>query len=196
MAWESITAIGTLISALVIAGTVVVAARQLKLTLVQLEHSRKSNDLLGAMSIFAKFEDPRFVDAYHFVINGLDRRLQDETYRRELTEFGSSDERHKELVVLRTMENVGGYVRYGLIDGDIIYDCNYPEIVGCWEGLHDVVAAHRRAFGTNFWTNYEFLYNEAKAWSRKQHGDQPDFLTLPRRTSALSASVMKKQQSP
>jgi hypothetical protein len=196
MAWESLTAIGTLISALVIAGTVVVATRQLKLTFVQLEHSRKSNDLLGAMSIFAKLEDPRFVDAYHFVVNDLERRLQDEAYRRELMDFGVSDERHKELVVLRTMENVGGYVRYGLIEGDIIYDCNYPEIVGCWEALREVVAAHRRAFGTNFWINYEFLYDAAKAWAQKEHGDRAGFLTLPRRSGAASLGVTKKPQYP
>ncbi len=196
MGWESLTAIGTLISALVIAGTVVVAARQLKLTLVQLEHSRKSNDLLGAMSIFAKFEDPRFVDAYHFVINELPTALQDETFRRELIDFGVTDDRHKELVVLRTMENVGGYVRYGLIDGNIIYDCNFPEIVGCWEGLREVVAAHRRAFGTNFWMNYEFLYNAAKAWAKKEYGDQPNFLTLSRRSAGASLSATKKPQYP
>jgi hypothetical protein len=176
--WEALTAIGTIVSAVVIAATVVMAARQVRLTSRQLEHLRRSNDLAGAIAIFEKLEGRQFVEAYHFVVVELKDRLKDDQYRAELTNFGTTDVAHKELVVLRTMENIGGYIRYGLIDGRVIFDCVYPEIVGCWEHLTEVVAAHRLAFGTGFWENYEYLYNQAKRWSAEARADQPRYLTV------------------
>lgn len=176
--WEALTAIGTLLSAFVIAATVIMAARQVRLTSKQLEHLRRSNDLAGAISIFDRLESPRFVDAYHYVIKDLEARLTDDRYRGELTDFGVSDATHKELIVLRTMENIGGYIRYGLIDGRVIFDCVYPEIVGCWEHLTDVVSVHRSAFGSGFWENYEFLYRQAKFWAAAERTDQPEFLKV------------------
>lgn len=103
----------------------------------------RSNELAGAISIFDRLEAPKFVEAYHFVIKDLVDRLKDDRYHPELSNMGVSDALHKELVVLRTMENIGGYISYGLMDGRIIFDCVYPEIVGCWEHLTEVVAVHR-----------------------------------------------------
>jgi len=104
--------------------------------------------------------------------------LKDDQYRGELTNLAASDVTHKELVVLRTMENIGGYVRYGLMDARVIFDCAYPEIVGCWEHLTEVVSVHRSAFGTGFWETYEYLYKQAKHWSDRERADQPDYLTV------------------
>ena len=176
--WEALTAIGTLLSAFVITATVIMAARQLRLTSSQLEHLRRSNELAGAIAIFEKLERPQFVDAYHYVLVELKDRLKDDHYRAELGDFRANDAVHKELVVLRTMENIGGYIRYGLMDGRILFDCVYPEIVGCWEHLAEVVAAHRIAFGTGFWENYEYLYKQAKLWAATERADQPNFLTV------------------
>ena len=176
--WEALTAMGTLLSAIVITATIVMAARQLRLTSGQLDHLRRSNELAGAIAIFEKLEKRQFVQAYHYVLPELQERLKDDTYRAELKDLRASDEEHKERIVLRTMENIGGYIRYGLLDGRIIFDCVYPEIVGCWEHLGEVVAAHRAAFGTNFWENYEYLYNQAKAWASTEHADQPNFVTV------------------
>ena len=178
ISWEALTAIGTLLSAFVIVVTVIMAARQVRLASSELEHVRRSNDLAGAISIFNRLESPRFVDAYHFVIKDLKNQLNDDRYRAKLTDFGVSDAAHKELIVLRTMENIGGYIRYGLMDGRIIFDCLYPEIVGCWEHLTDVVSVHRASFGTNFWENYEYLYDRAKRWAVAERADRPDFLKV------------------
>jgi hypothetical protein len=178
LSWEALTAIGTLLSALVIAVTVIMAARQIRLTSRELEHLRRSNDLAGAISIFDRLEAPKFVEAYHFVVKDLKNRLKDPRYREELTDFGASDAVHKELIVLRTMENIGGYIRYDLMDGRIIFDCVYPEIVGCWEHLTEVVAVHRATFGTNFWENYEYLYQRAKRWAAAERAANPEFLKV------------------
>ncbi|HLJ83424.1 MAG TPA: hypothetical protein VKT51_04560 [Candidatus Eremiobacteraceae bacterium] len=164
--WEALTAIGSILSAIVIAVTVVMAARQVKITTDQLEQTRRATQFEAVRSVLLEMVDPKFVDAYRFVIQELSERLEDETFYREVGQIGVADDRvHKELYILRSLDRIGTYVKYGLVDGPVIYDSYAPRIILSWELLAEVVAIHRRIASVRLYRAAEYLYGDSKRWA-------------------------------
>src|SRR5947209_15698469 len=148
MTWEALTAIATAFTGLVIGATVIVGARQLRLTRDTLDHLRRATQLEGAMKILDDITQPEFREAVRFVGNELPEKMNEPAFREELKTVGLADSnRHKELIVLRTFERVGVFVKLGLLDSGIIYDFAIPVIVATWQNLEEVVAIHRQAGG-------------------------------------------------
>lgn len=163
--WEALTAIGTIGSAVVITVTVLLSARQVRATVDQLEQVRKATQFDAARTVLLDMVDPAFVAAYRFVYLDLEKHMKDDSFRRELANVGTADENvHKELVVMRTLDRIGAYVKYGLVDGDIVYSTYYGRIVVCFERLREVMAAHRLIAGTSMYANFEFLYEDCQRW--------------------------------
>ena len=163
--WEALTAIGTIASAVVIAVTVVMAARQVKITTDQLEQTRRATQFEAARSVLLEMVEPKFVDAYRFLIHGLPERLQDEEFRRGIAEIGLADDAvHQEVYLLRAFERIGTYIRFGLVDGEIIYGTYQGRIIASWELLSGVVAIHRQIAGPQFWTNAQYLHDDCVRW--------------------------------
>lgn len=174
MVWEALTAVGTVFTGLVILVTVLLGARQLRATTRQLEQLQRATQLDGTMRIFEVIRDPRFREAQRFVFADLAERLQDEQFRRDAERVGGvSVEIHKERLLLETFEEVGTYVKHGLLSGDAIYDLIGPVIIGSWKRLRDLIAAQRRVYGGNeLWENYEFLYDQAKRYDEEHHPEE------------------------
>lgn len=163
--WEALTAIGTIGSAIVITVTVLLSVRQVRATVDQLEQVRKATQFDAARTVLLDMADPAFVEAYRFVYLDLEKHMADESFRRELANVGTADEKvHKELVVMRTLDRIGAYVKYGLVDGEIVYSTYYGRIVVCFERLREVMAAHRSIAGRSMYSNFDFLYDDCKRW--------------------------------
>ena len=123
MNWEAVAAVGSVLSATVIAITVIFASRQVKvgarqaqLTNDQLNHLRRSTQLEGAMRIFEEMDKLEFREAVRFVVHDLHTHMQNEQFR-DAVAFpeAAPDGVHKENVVMRFFERVGAYVREGLV---------------------------------------------------------------------------------
>jgi hypothetical protein len=71
---------------------------------------------------------------------------------------------HQGLYLLRALERIGTYVRFGLCDGEIIYGTYQARIIVSWELLKDVVAIHRQIAGPQFWVNAQYLYDDCVRW--------------------------------
>jgi hypothetical protein len=177
MHWEALTAIGSVVSATVIAITVIYASRQVKvgarqaqLTNDQLNHLRRSTQLEGATRIFDEMDKPEFREAVRFVVHDLRGHMQDPAFR-DAVSFpeAAPDAVHKENIVMRFFERVGAYVKEGLLDGSLIYTVVPTTILSTWEALGDVVAIQRKTISELKAENFEFLYHGAMAWS-KEHG--------------------------
>jgi hypothetical protein len=177
MNWEAVAALGSVLSATVIAITVIFASRQVKvgarqaqLTNDQLNHLRRSTQLEGAMRIFDDMDKPEFREAVRFVVHDLRNHMQDPAFR-DAVGFpeAASDSVHKENIVLRFFERVGAYVREGLLDGSLIYTVVPTTILSTWESLVDVVALQRKTTSQLKAENFEFLYQGTVNWS-KEHG--------------------------
>ncbi len=171
MSWEAITAIGTLASAIVIAVTVIVAARQVRVTVDQLEQVRKATQFEAARTVLQDLADPVFVDAYRFVYQDLERLMATPSFRRELALLGVSDDSvHKEIRIIRAFDRIGTYVRFGLVDGAIVYSTYAPRIVVSYERLAEVLATHREIAGRHLYENFDFLYADCKRWLAAKGG--------------------------
>lgn len=163
-------AVGSVLSAAVIAVTVILAARQLRLTTRQLDQLRRSTQLEGAMTIFVELTSPEFAESTRFIHNELPERMKDPEFRRgvALADRAPDVAVHKELHAGRLLECIGAYVKHGLLDGEIIYDVAFAQIKTTWEAVSDVVAVRRAAAGPTIWENFESLYNNAMRWGAEQ----------------------------
>ncbi len=186
--WEAVTATGSILSAVVIAITVVFASKQVrvgseqaKLTNAQLEHLRKSTQLQGAMQIFDDMDRTDFQEAVRFVVHDLAAHMQNDTFRHEVSFPEACDDRvHKENVVLRTFERVGAYVKQGLLDGRLLYTVVPTVILSTWEHLSEVVAIQRASISQLKAENFEYLYDGAKAWAGEHEYHFSDTITSTR----------------
>lgn len=191
--WDSVSAIGSLLSAVVIAVSVIYAAKQLRLgrdqarlTNDQLRHLRRSTQLEGAMQIFELMDNPEFREAVRFVVHDLAQQMLDPEFRAGAAFPEAADDTvHKENIVLRFFERVGAYVKEGLLDGTLIYTVVPTTIISTWEHLGEVVAIQRNAISHLKAENFEYLYEGAQAWANAHHYDFREILTAHTEPSAL-----------
>ncbi|MGA9019917.1 MAG: hypothetical protein WA812_04485 [Candidatus Cybelea sp.] len=175
--WEALTAIATAVTAIVIAATVAVGYRQIRLTGDQLEHLRRSTQLDGTMKAFADLETPEFRSARMFVENELASRMQDAHFRDDLLlPFQALDEsEHQEILVAQTFEKIGTYARHGLLDITLMADYCGPLIREMWQRLERCgYFEMRRRNNPYSLENFEFLYDGAMDW---YDNDDPPFRT-------------------
>jgi len=167
--WEALTAIGTIASAIVIAVTVLMAARQVRLTADQLEQLRRATQFQGAMAIFQEQTSPVFWGGIRFVMTELKGHMKDDGFRSGVELVGMADDSvHKELIILRTFDNIGLYVKQRLIEPEVIYSSPvFVRAILGWEALQDVIAVHRQSLGPWMWGNFEYLYVECKRWAQR-----------------------------
>jgi hypothetical protein len=181
--WQAITAIATAVTAIVIAATVAVGYRQIRLTRDQLEHFRRSTQLDGTMKAYAEFDTPEFRAARLFVENELPERMKDERFREEiLLPFQALDEKeHQELCIAQTFEKIGTYARHGLLDTVLMADYCGPLIREMWQQLERCGYFElRRRNNPYSLENFEFLYDKAMDW---YENDEPAFRTSRRASS-------------
>ena len=172
--WGAVTAVATAFTGIVIAVTVIVGVRQLRLTGIQLEQLRRATQLDGAMRVFDTLLDPTYVRARQFVATHLPARLEDEAYREEvalgLIWTTKPDAIHEELFVLRTFEAIGSCVERGLLDRGVIMDTAAIAIIAAWVHLADVIEMQRRAVQPKMWENFERIYRDAVTWFTERAG--------------------------
>jgi exodeoxyribonuclease-3 len=166
MNWEALAAISTAFTGIVILVTAIYAARQVRAmseqaqaTAAQLEHLRKANQLDGMHDVFNQLLAPEFSDGYNFVLTELADRMKDPTYRAEVCTRGASRApHHREFNVFRTLESIGTWVKFGMVDEDPLYDFAGPTIVQAWDALAEVVKVQRAAWKSDaYWENFERL---------------------------------------
>ena len=170
--WEALTAVGTLLTALVILITVVLGVRQLRNANDQLQHLRRTTLLEATMTIFSRQRDLAYVAAEEFVFAEMPSRWQDEAFRREAAlGFRSHDpDVQKCLAVLKSYEEIGTYAKNGLLDGTVLIDIMSPGIIRLWENLGPMVASQRERFPLS-WENFGYLYESTKKWVDQHYPD-------------------------
>jgi hypothetical protein len=163
MTWEAIAALGSLLSALVIAVSATFALRQVN-------QLRRAAQLDGTLRIFAEFSDPEFIAARNFVFSQLPHKMQDETFLEELRSYKYVDTaKHPEYKVLLFLQLVGTLVQNNLVDGPGIYQFAQYSIIKSWHMLEPVVRMQRVSTNNPFmWGGADFLYANAKRWVEEQ----------------------------
>ncbi|HEY7993241.1 MAG: hypothetical protein ACHQY2_02370 [Candidatus Eremiobacterales bacterium] len=163
--WEALAAIGSILSAVVITATVIFAARQVRVTVDQLEQVRKATQFEAARTVLYDLADADFVEAYRFVYQDLDALMATPAFRRDVALIGLADDKvHKEIRIIRAFDRIGTYVRFGLVEGDVVYSTYASRIVHSYERLREVLSIHRQISGVPMYENFEFLYADCRRW--------------------------------
>jgi hypothetical protein len=170
--WEALTAVGTLLTSLIILLTVGLGIRQLRNANDQLQHLRRTALLEATMSIFSRQRDATYVNAEEFVFAEMPGRWQDKAFEGEARlGFRSCDpDVRKCLTVLKSYEEIGTYAKNGLLDETVLIDIMSPGIIRLWENLQPLVAAHRER-SPQSWENFGLLYDTTKRWTEEHYPD-------------------------
>jgi len=159
MEWGAIAAVGSVLSAVVIAVSAALALRQVN----QLQ---RATQLDGTLRVFAQFSDPEFIAARNFVFHELPHKLKNRAFVAELKNYTQVDlAAHPEYRVLLFLQLVGSLVRDRLVSGPSVYQFAQYSILKSWELLEPVVKMQREATQNPYmWGGADFLYESAKRW--------------------------------
>ena len=164
-------------SAIFAGGTFVVIAASAIAALIQLRHLRASNQLSGMITINNLWHDPRIQAWFDFVRDDLPSKLEDPEFRRGILAQRIDRRVHVELYAADFWEQIGGYVKYRLIDEASFLDLACQQVVEFWEMLWPVTSARRVRGGPSVYENFEYLAVLAKRWiARHPTGAYPNGL--------------------
>lgn len=164
---EWLTAIGTL-------GTFVVIAASAIAALMQLRHMRGSNQILALNEARETIESDQFQAALRFIAFDLPEGLKDSEARRSFAQPRIPEGYASVRSVANFFENLGTFVKRGIIDRDIACDMWCGLAVASWESLSGVVANVRALHDQNAWENFEYFTVLSKAWiERHPSGSYP-----------------------
>jgi len=154
--------------------TCVVIAATAIAALIQLRHLRASNQLAGMIEINRMWQDPQMQAWFNFVRDDLPAKLQDPEFCAGLRGDRIDRRVHVELYVADYWEQIGGYVKHGLIDERSLLDLGNDQIVGFWEILWPVTALRRERSGPAIYENFEYLAVRSRQWiARGPRGTYP-----------------------
>ena len=164
MSLELVNTFATLGTFLVIAATAITA-------IVQLRHARTSNQIVALNEIRETMESADFQEARHLIAAEVAVKLRDPAFRRQFADPSArTDETRpfigKIIMMANFYENIGTFVKAGLIDSDLALDLWSGVVIGAWERLAPLVAILRRpsASGPNLWENFEYLTVLSQDW--------------------------------
>ena len=141
--------------------------------MIQLRHTRSSNQIAAAMTIHNTVESEEFQTARRFIRDELPIRLQDDAFKRALGTSANPVARPM-IFVGNYYEEIGIFVKYGLVDKNIACEMWCTEVLEDWKRMAPAIALLRqrgRSFG---WGNFEYMVALCEAWvKRYPHGKFP-----------------------
>lgn len=183
-----------LLSAIASVGTLVVVTAASIAAFVQLRHLRRSNQLSGLLSVLELFQQRHFHELINFVRSELPERLTDADFRAGLERLPVDRRVHPELHIADMYEEIGSYVRGGLIDENQFLLGHWLNVLLYWSLLSPAMALVR-VHSPHTFENFEYLAARALRW-RKRHprGNYPP--TLARvDAAAVSAALGRLQEA-
>lgn len=149
MSWEGLTAIASLITALVIAVTAIIAV-------VQIRHLRTANQLAAALKLYDEVDDSDFRKVRTFVQTELAERMKDPAFLEDLTSGRFDRDVHLEIRLGNYWEKFGLLLRTGLLDRRLFLDWGAQACLRDWRTMRDVTKAVRVG-SPEVWRDFEFL---------------------------------------
>jgi hypothetical protein len=156
MSWEALSAVSSLLTAIVIAITAVIA-------FVQIRHLRRAAQLQSFLELMSEATGPSMSSWTAYVETQLPEKMKDETYRRELSEGHYDFENHKELALGAFWEKIGALIHNRLIEPDVFLDFAGATCPYHWELLREVTALRRQS-NSRAWERFEELALMCKAY--------------------------------
>lgn len=167
MSAEWVTAIAT-------AGTFVVIAASAIAALIQLRHTRGSNQIVALNECRETLESAEFREAQRFVSYELPKRLQDPDECKKVAQLPFVGEYEAIGTVANFFESMGLFVKSRIIDRRIACDFWSYIVLRNWEALAPVTTYVRETLDTDaLWENFEYMAMLSKAHTEKYASDYP-----------------------
>jgi hypothetical protein len=123
------------------------------------------------MTITDKFDSPDFQKRLAFVRNDLPEKMRDPEFHAQYFHARGLDRSiHHEVTVCGFFEELGMFVKRGLIDRDVFLDAYCRLITRHWEMLAPFIAVSRKRGGPAVWENFEFLASISYDWDKRHSG--------------------------
>ena len=166
MNWEALSAIGSFLSAAVIAASAIAA-------LVQIRHLRAGNQLAGFLQLRRELHSDEIRAARAYVNLELAARLADEGYRQELISGIYDPRKHPEILLGNFWAGVGSLIRHGVLDTPLLLDFCATLCKTNWRQLEPVAELLRRREPV-LWEEFEYLAKLCDQYlARRHHGAPP-----------------------
>jgi len=154
-------------------GTFVVITASAIAALVQLRHLRQSNQLPGLLAVLELFQQPNVAELINFIRQDLPSRMQSDEFRAGLEKKPVDRKEHPELHLCEMYEEIGSYVRIGIINETLFMTGHWYNVLLYWDLLQPVIAIVRRTRPFVF-ENFEYLAARALLWKeRHPEGNYP-----------------------
>jgi hypothetical protein len=143
-------------NAVVSTATLVVVAAAAVAALRQIQHLRAQNTLQGLLKVLDDWRDPTFREWVNYVRTQLPARMAEPGFFQEFD--GPIDRaRHPELHICDWYEQVGSYVKHGLLDERIMMDVSSGSAPYIWWAIEPVISYMRRTRGDSLYENFEYF---------------------------------------
>jgi hypothetical protein len=147
--------------------TLAVVAAAAVAAIVQLRHLRASNQLSALLAVLQTWQDGKFQEWMEFVRNDLPERVKDPTFLEGLRDPMGERGDHPELRVCDWFEQVGSYMKQGLLDERLFLDLISGNAVRYWTRLWPVIRILRERMGPALYENFEYLAVRSSLWNKK-----------------------------
>ncbi|MBV9276881.1 MAG: hypothetical protein JOZ97_01450 [Candidatus Eremiobacteraeota bacterium] len=149
------------------AATFIVIAVTAVAATIQLRHLRASNQLTALVTLLEDWQKPEMQAWVQFVRGGaLAEKLADPAYLRDLATTRSDRSLHPWLHICDYYEQLGSYLKYGLIDKTFL-DVSCVTVSTLYERLLPCIERLREIVGNNtLFENFEYLAVQARLWIR------------------------------
>jgi hypothetical protein len=164
---ESLTAFASIGTLLVIGATAIFAA-------IQLRHARAGNQIAAVMNLAEVQQSKEFQDARRFIRDELSEKIRDPAFRQDLNRVPIGEKARSLLLVGNFYEELGVFVKRGIVDADMACDLWSAQIAGAWNQMAPAVAIIRREQGPATFENFEYMVVLADQWvARHPAGTYP-----------------------
>jgi hypothetical protein len=144
--WNALVSTATL---LVVAGAAFAALRQIR-------QLRAQTTLAGLLKVLDDWRDPEFQRVMSYVRNELPQKVQDPAFLEEL-DHALDPVKHPEIAICSWYEQIGSYMKHGLLDERIMMDVASSSSNTMWHALQPVVERMRRTRGDALYENFEYM---------------------------------------
>jgi hypothetical protein len=147
-----------LISAIAAVGTFVVIAATAVTAIIQLRHMRGSNQISALTECRETIESPEFFAARRFIQDELPVLLKQPDTVARLEHRVLDEELQPINFIGNFFENLGAFVRHGIIDKGVALDLWSGVVLSTWTALSPVTTIRRKYLGTRaLLENFEYL---------------------------------------
>lgn len=160
-AWGSLASLGTF---LVIAATAIAA-------LIQLRHTRSSNQIAAVTEMRETLESEQFGKARRYVAQQLQELLADPSERNKLGSVVFPPEFDAVRDVANFFETMGAFVKLGIVDRTLVCDLWDGAVFRTWKQLEPVIMIRRKVSDRGLWANFEYLAVVCEKSLAKTEGD-------------------------